>query len=74
MIVLATVAKLATSADHASAQGHAWCLIDELKRKCGFYTFEQCMASRAGGSSHCEQNPNFRPDAIRPTTRSEQRR
>ena len=76
MIVLASVAALATSADRAAAQGQSWCLIDESKRKCGFYTFEQCLASRAGGASHCEQNLNYpgnRSDANRPT-RSEQRR
>ena len=76
MIVLACVAALAASVERAAAQGQSWCLIDESKRKCGFHTFEQCLASRAGGSSHCEQNvnsPGNRSDANRPA-RSDQRR
>jgi Protein of unknown function (DUF3551) len=67
-IVLAALPVLAINTDRTAAQGAAWCLIDESKRKCGYHTFEQCLASRAGGSSHCAQNPNFpgnRSDASR---------
>ena len=75
MIVLATVAALAIEADRTFAHAAAWCLVGQ-GRDCGYYTFEQCLASRAGGSSHCEQNPNYRgnqSDANR-STRSERRR
>ena len=65
----AAVAVLALGADRAAAQGRAWCLIGN-GRSCGYYTFEQCLASRAGDSSHSAPNPDYpasRPDADRPT-------
>jgi hypothetical protein len=71
VVVLASVAALAIDADRTSAQGAAWCLVGgNSGRSCGYYTFEQCLASRAGGTSHCIQNPNFpgsASDANRPT-------
>ena len=71
VILLAAVAVLAIDADRAAAQGAAWCLIGgNSGRSCGYYTFEQCLASRAGGSSQCVPNPNYqgnRSDADRPT-------
>jgi hypothetical protein len=76
VIALTAVAALATGADRAVAQGQAWCLIGgDSVRRCSFYTFEQCLASRAGGTSHCSPNPypSNRSDANRPT-RSERRR
>ena len=78
LIFLASVVAIVIDADRTAAQGAAWCLVSSAGggRSCGYYTFEQCLASRAGGSSHCEQNPNFRgnpADALRPT-RAERRR
>ena len=73
-IVLAAAAVLAIEADRTPAEGAAWCLVGSggSGRDCGFYTFEQCLASRAGGSSHCEEHCNYSgnpPDANRPTRR-----
>ena len=48
MIVLATVAALASDADRTFAHAAAWCLVGQ-GRDCGYNTFEQCLASRAGG-------------------------
>ena len=72
VIALTAVAPLALGADCAVAQGQAWCLFggDSGAGSCGYYTFEQCLASRAGGSSFCAPNPNYpgnRPDTNRPT-------
>jgi hypothetical protein len=78
MIVLASVAVAAIDADRSAARAGAFCLVSSGGggRDCGFYTFEQCLASRAGGSSHCEQNPNFRSNPVDPsrTTRTQRRR
>ena len=70
VIAPAAVAVLVLGADRAAAQGRAWCLIGNDGRSCGCYTFERCLASRAGGASHCAPNPDYpasRPDADRPT-------
>jgi hypothetical protein len=72
IIVLATVAVLAIEADRTVVHAGPWCLVGQ-GRDCGYYTIEQCLASRAGGSSHCEQNPNYQGSANRPA-RSERRR
>jgi hypothetical protein len=69
-IVLA-VAAFAVDANRTAAQGQGWCLNDGDRHRCGFSTLEQCLASRAGGSSHCV--PGNPPDPIRPT-RSQRRR
>ena len=54
MIVLAYVAVLALGTDPAAAQARPWCLYTSgPPTSCGFYTFEQCLASRGAGSSHC---------------------
>jgi uncharacterized protein DUF3551 len=59
VIVLAGAAVLAVGVGPAAAQG-AWCLrTGDGPGGCGYHTFEQCQASRAGGSSHCVQNPNY---------------
>jgi hypothetical protein len=57
--VLAALAPLALGADRAAAAGAAWCLRsgDSGGGGCSYHTFEQCQASRAGGSSHCVPNP-----------------
>jgi hypothetical protein len=73
MIALASIAVVAIDADRTAVRAGAWCLVSSGGggRDCGFYTFEQCLASRAGGSSHCEQNPNFSGNAV---TRPQRRR
>ena len=75
LFALASVAAIAIDADR-TAQAAAWCLVGGDKRECGYYTFEACLAARSGGSSHCEQNPNFRggPQGSVQPTRSERRR
>ena len=57
--ILAAIAPLMLGADRAVAAGAAWCLRsgDSGGGGCAFHTFEQCQASRAGGSSHCVPNP-----------------
>ena len=76
-ILLVSVAALAIEADLASAHAAAWCLVGgDSGRHCAYHTFEQCLASRAGGASFCEQNPNYtgdRSDENRPA-RSGRRR
>jgi hypothetical protein len=59
LLVLACAAGLALGVGPAAAQG-AWCLrTSNGSGGCGYHTFEQCQASRAGGSSHCAQNPAY---------------
>jgi len=57
--VLAAIAPLAAGGDRAAAAGAAWCLRggESGAGGCSYYTFEQCQASRAGGSSFCTPNP-----------------
>ena len=58
--LLAVVAALAGGCGSGIAQGQAWCLISSgPPTRCSFYTLEQCLESRAGGSSHCSPNPNY---------------
>jgi uncharacterized protein DUF3551 len=58
LLALAAVA-LAIDADRNPVHGAAWCLVGgDSGRSCGYHTYEQCMASRAGGTSHCTQNTN----------------
>jgi Protein of unknown function (DUF3551) len=77
LMVLTAVVSITIDADRTAGKAAAWCLVGgDSGRSCGYYTFEACLASRAGGSSHCEPNPNFsgnQPSAGRPT-RSERRR
>jgi hypothetical protein len=69
LVIVLAVAALAIDTDRADAQG--WCLNDGDWRSCGYSTLQECLASRAGGSSHCV--PGNPPDAFRPT-RSQRRR
>ncbi len=63
MIALAYVAVLTLGTDPAAAQGRAWCLYTSgPPTSCGFYTLEQCLASRGAGSSHCAPNPAYMGD------------
>ena len=62
--ILAAIGALSLGGDRAAAQTRPWCLFETAGDgggaiNCGFHTFEQCQASRAGGSSHCGQNPAF---------------
>jgi Protein of unknown function (DUF3551) len=77
VIALTHVAVLAFGASAASAQTRAWCFNDTSSLSggpvnCGFHTYEQCMAARAGGSSHCVPNPALavgRPYGMQPNRR-----
>jgi hypothetical protein len=71
LVPVLAVAALAIDVDRSAAQGQGWCLNDGDWRRCGFSTLEQCLASRAGGSSHCV--PGNPPNAFQPT-RSQRRR
>jgi uncharacterized protein DUF3551 len=58
VIALAYVEVLTLGTEPAAAQGRAWCLYTSgPPTSCGFYTLEQCLASRGAGSSHCAPNP-----------------
>jgi hypothetical protein len=62
VLILSVLATgLTIGAEPAAAQGAAWCLrtSNNSGGGCSYHTFEQCLASRAGGSSHCVQNPNY---------------
>ncbi len=64
VIVLTYVAVLAAGTGPAAAQARPWCFYDTSSTSggpinCGFHSFEQCQAARAGGSSHCVPNPAF---------------
>ena len=53
-------AALVFAASPAAAQGRAWCLYENDSRgavRCGFYTFEQCQATRSGLGGSCAANP-----------------
>ena len=56
---LAALALLALGGDRAAAAGAAWCLKggESGAGGCSYHTFEQCQASRAGGSTFCSPNP-----------------
>lgn len=76
LIVLACVVVLATGVAPAAAQAQ-WCLFTSNgSGGCGYHTFEQCQASRAGGSSHCAPNPAYtgnRPASDGSVSRRERR-
>ena len=59
VIALAAFAPLAAGGGRALADGAAWCLRggESGASSCGYHTFEQCQASRAGGSTFCTPNP-----------------
>jgi Protein of unknown function (DUF3551) len=72
VVLLVLTVGLTIGVDRAAAQGAAWCLRagDSSGGGCAYHTFEQCLASRAGGSSHCVQNPNYSgPSSVRPRPR-----
>jgi Protein of unknown function (DUF3551) len=77
LIVLACGAALAVGIGAAAAQG-SWCLrVSNGSGGCGYSSFEQCQASRAGGSSHCVPNPAYagnRPSIDGSAPRGERRR
>jgi hypothetical protein len=58
-LALAAVAAIVLEGGRKPVEAAAWCLMGgDSGRSCGYHTMEQCMASRAGGSSHCAPNPN----------------
>ena len=59
LTILAVIAPLALGGDRAVAAGAAWCLKSSNGGGggCAYHTFDQCQASRAGGSSYCVPNP-----------------
>jgi hypothetical protein len=77
LIVLIAATATAIDAGRTAGKAAAWCLVGgDSGRSCGYYTFQACLASRAGGSSHCEPNPNYsgnQPGAS-PPARSQRRR
>ena len=43
----------------APAAAAPWCILDARgNSNCGFQTFEQCLASQAGGGGSCQRNPD----------------
>jgi hypothetical protein len=62
MMISVLLTALTFGASEAVAQTRPWCLVETASDgggsiNCGFHTFEQCQASRPGGSSHCSPNP-----------------
>ncbi len=57
------VAATAFTAQPAIAQNDAWCAIYNVgfggATNCGFYTFEQCLATVRGIGGSCYRNPMF---------------
>ena len=52
--VLAAIVAVSLCGDRAAAQTRPWCLFETAgdgggSVNCGFHTFQQCQASRAGG-------------------------
>ena len=46
----------------AEAQSYPWCVYydrDGGATNCGFSTFQQCLAARAGNSDSCGPNPQY---------------
>jgi Protein of unknown function (DUF3551) len=63
IIVPASAALLMLGAGLAVAQERPWCLVQSGPPiRCGFHTFEQCLGSLVGGSSHCSPNPAYTGD------------
>jgi hypothetical protein len=61
MIVFVLALGITVVTGHQANAG-SWCFIQTDSfgsRDCGYYTLQQCLASRAGGSSHCSPNPAF---------------
>ncbi len=73
-IIVVAFAALAIDACGISAHAAAWCLVGYSGRDCSYHTFEQCLSSRAGGSSFCEQNPSFAGSSSNRPPRAGQRR
>ena len=61
-----------TAVDMRAAKAQPWCAYyDPYTYNCGFYTFEQCLATVSGVGGVCRRNPrddsgyDRRPDAPR---------
>jgi hypothetical protein len=64
-----------TAFDVSGAKAQPWCAYyDAYTYNCGFYTFEQCLATISGVGGACRRNPrdtsgyDRRPDAPRSGT------
>ena len=56
-IVAITFAGLLLSSSIDAQADGTWCAQYGVKTNCGFYSFEQCQASRSGNAGFCTQNP-----------------
>jgi hypothetical protein len=56
-IVAITFAGLLLSSSIDAQADGTWCAQYGVKTNCGFYSFEQCQATRSGSGGFCYQNP-----------------
>jgi hypothetical protein len=65
--VLGCAGVVAAMSTPVHAQNYPWCLIYGGEgggaKNCGFTTFQQCMATSAGGSDFCMKNDWYKPPA-----------
>ena len=65
--VLACIGLVAVMATPVHAQNYPWCLIyggdGGGAQNCGFSTYQQCLATSAGGSDICIRNNWYQPPA-----------
>jgi len=55
LLVAVTVAALSLSTGGARADG-TWCAYYVLHTNCGFYSFQQCIATLSGNGGFCQPN------------------
>jgi uncharacterized protein DUF3551 len=64
VLALTVLASLAGTAPSAAEITYPWCAQygggRGGSRNCGFWTYEQCMATLWGNGGYCEHNPLFR--------------
>ena len=67
MFVLGYVGVVAGMITPVHAQNYPWCVVYGGRgggaQNCGFSTYEQCMATAAGGSDFCIRNDWYKPPA-----------
>ena len=70
MGAMAMLSLLLTMAGSAQAEG-SWCLNKggTGSTNCGYYSYQQCMASVSGGTSFCRQNGFYQNYPARRTLR-----
>jgi len=66
LLVLGIVLGAVAFSSGAHAQNYPWCAVfggadTGGGSNCGFVTFEQCMATRAGMGGFCERNTQYVP-------------